>query len=186
MQRVHILGAAGSGKTTLAQQVAARLGAPCYDLDLVAYEGDAWRHRPLAQRQADLRHILVQPAWVTEGAYLWWVEDLLAAADVIIWLDLPWPIAFWRIVTRHLKLSWAGTNRHPGTLKLLGFLWYCRTYYLDRRVQRPQRLDDDRYFNRASVNHVLGPYREKVVRCQRPQAVGAWLAETMEQSARLV
>jgi adenylate kinase family enzyme len=35
--RIHILGAADSGKTTLAAQVAERLAAPWYELDTIGY-----------------------------------------------------------------------------------------------------------------------------------------------------
>ncbi|MCB0099677.1 MAG: hypothetical protein KDE46_28285 [Caldilineaceae bacterium] len=39
MQRIHILGAAGSGKTTLARRAAEQIGCPWHELDAVAYEG---------------------------------------------------------------------------------------------------------------------------------------------------
>ena len=94
---------AGSGKTTLARQLAARLNAPCYELDVIGYENGSGAKRPLEQRQADIQKIIEQPSWIVEGAFLWWIDDLLTHADVIVWLDLHWRLCWWRIVLRHIK-----------------------------------------------------------------------------------
>ena len=37
-------------------------------------------------------------------------RELLEAADIIVFLDLPWRVAYWRIITRHLRASLAGTG----------------------------------------------------------------------------
>jgi adenylate kinase family enzyme len=166
-RRIHILGAAGSGKTTLAHWAAAKLAVPWYELDTVAYEGGYARKRTLAERLASLQTITAQPAWVTEGFYLWWIDDLLNQADAIVWLDLPWYIAMPRIITRHLKLSWAGANRHPGLIKLAKFTWWCRRYYTDRVRHTPETPDQDWGINRVGVVHYLQPFMYKVVHCQR-------------------
>lgn len=176
MQRIHILGAAGSGKTTLAEQVAARLGVPWHELDTVAYEGGFARKRTLDERYASLQIIITQPAWVTEGFYLWWIDDLLQTADAIVWLDLPWFVSMPRIITRHIKLSLAGKNRHPGVWKLLGFAWGCRTYYTEKAANTPNALDQDFGVNRAGVAEYLVPYAHKIVQCCRPADVSAFLA----------
>src|SRR4051812_11565326 len=76
-QRIHIIGGPGSGKTTLARRLSARLSVPAYDLDTIAYESGAGRKRPLDMRLTDVRRIAADPAWVIEGAYLWWTDDVL-------------------------------------------------------------------------------------------------------------
>ncbi|MCB0142414.1 MAG: hypothetical protein KDE50_21115, partial [Caldilineaceae bacterium] len=97
MQRIHIMGAAGSGKTTLARRAAEQIGCPWHELDAVAYEGGYARKRTLDERRASLQEITAQPAWVTEGWFLWWIDDLLEAADAIVWLDLPPRISLARV-----------------------------------------------------------------------------------------
>src|SRR5512146_401928 len=124
--RIHMIGSPGSGKTTLARQVAGRLQVPCYDLDAVGYEGGAGTQRPLVTRLADVWQITMQPAWVTEGIYLGWTGALFEAAGQIVWLDLPWRIVSWRIFTRHAKAELRGNNRHSGWLKLYRFMQWCR------------------------------------------------------------
>ena len=130
VRRVHVIGGAGSGKTTLARRLAAHLDAPVYDLDEIGYEGGSGARRPLTTRLEDVRRIITQPAWVTEGAFLWWTDELLAAADLIVWLDLPFRIAAARIVRRHVEAERRGDNRHPGWMRMLRLVGSVRRYHL--------------------------------------------------------
>ena len=168
--RIHIIGGAGSGKTTLAQTLAGRTGAPIYDLDRVGYADGAGARRPLVAKLAEIAAIAEQPAWITEGIYLGWVDDLMRAADTIIWLDLPWHTTAWRIVRRHLLASWRGTNRHPG----LGLLWRFvrgqRRYHTNCRPP-PAALDDDGATTRQRTEQALAPYRDKLIHCRSPRDV---------------
>ncbi|HEY8292076.1 MAG TPA: hypothetical protein VIG44_06295 [Thermomicrobiales bacterium] len=168
-QRIHIVGGAGSGKTTLARRLAAHRSVPIYDLDQVAYEGGAGAKRPLSARLADVRRIAAEPDWVTEGIYLWWTDELLRAADVVVWLDLPWRIGARRVVIRHLRASLAGTNRHRGIRKLLRFLRATRRYYHSKSP--PLSPDDDAATSRAATVAALAEHGAKVVHCRRPADV---------------
>lgn len=176
IRRIHILGAAGSGKTTLARHAAERLKCPWYELDTIAYVGGYARKRTLAERLTNLQEIAIQPAWATEGFFLWWIDELLGSADAIVWLDLPMTISIPRVVTRHFKLSWAGENRHPGLLKLARFTWGCLPFYLEPEPRIPKAPDDDGAVNRVTVSQYLEPYAEKVVQCRRPADVEQFLS----------
>lgn len=175
--KIHIMGAAGSGKTTLAAKIAERLNAPWFELDTVAYEGGYARKRTIEERLTSLNEIIHQPIWVTEGAFIWWIDDLLKAADAVVWLDLPWYISMPRIVTRHIKLSMAGENKHPGIGNLVRFAWSCRLYYLEPEPRQPKTLEDDTALNRAGVVKYLNPYLDKVIHCQKPKDVDRFLAQ---------
>jgi len=50
--KVHIIGLPSAGKTTLADGLAAHLGAPVHHLDHVAFVDDQWTPRPLQEREA--------------------------------------------------------------------------------------------------------------------------------------
>jgi adenylate kinase family enzyme len=178
-KRIHITGGAGSGKTTLAQQLSLHLDIPCYHLDKIAYEGGAGRKIPLDIRLKSIDAIIVQPGWVTEGAFLWWTEPLFEEADLILWLDLPFRINGWRIVKRHVQLSWAGTNPHAGLGKLIRFLAHVMQSQTTRTAIAPKAPDDDAAMTRAATAQVMGHYQGKVTRCTRPAEVAEFRTEFM-------
>ncbi len=170
-KRVHIIGTGGSGKTTLARQMANVLDAPCYELDNIGYAHHS--KRSLEERLHDVRQIAAQPSWVSEGGYLWWVDDLLQNADVIVWLDLHWTLCYQRIVLRHIRADIARTNTHPGFVKMLRFAGGKRQYYLNPVPGVPTDPNDDNAMNRAAVAEVLRAYSGKTVHCSRPADVTA-------------
>lgn len=173
-KRLHITGGPGSGKTTLAHWAADCLGAPCYELDAVGYEGGAGAERPLAARLADIQRIASQPAWVTEGIFLGWTAALFESADCIVWLDLPWRLAAWRIFSRHVRAELRGNNRHSGWLKLYRFMRWCQGYYTAATVIEAISQDHDISENRVTLAAYLGQFSDKVVRCQTPAEVDAF------------
>ncbi len=166
-RKVHIIGGAGSGKSTLARRLSVELGAPAYDLDCIAYEGGAGPKQSEAERRATVQRIAAEPKRVTEGIYLWWIEDLLCAADVNLWLDIPYHVAAWRIVRRHIAASLRGINRHPGWWRLARFIVATRSYYRRHTPVVPADACDDLAITRAATARALSPYRYKVVHSRR-------------------
>ncbi len=98
-QRIVILGAPGSGKTTLARRLHARLGVPVYHLD-DEYWGPQWS-RPTDEawrrRQTELT---AAPTWLIEGNYFPTIELRTVRADFVVVLDVPALVSIWRIVGR--------------------------------------------------------------------------------------
>ncbi|MGN6031467.1 MAG: hypothetical protein ACTHQE_07355 [Thermomicrobiales bacterium] len=157
--RVFILGGPGSGKTTLGQRLAAALDAPFHALDTVGYEGGAGAEREMEVRLRDIAAIAIQERWVAEGTFIGWTEALAVAADAIVVLDLPWRVARYRIVMRHVKASVRRSNPHAGMRKLWNFVQDSKRYY-----EGPQA-------GRLQTAAWVEPFAGKVVTCRTDRDV---------------
>lgn len=176
VRRVHVTGGQGSGKTTLARRLGRLLGAPMYELDLVEWDRETGEERPREDKLARVREISARPAWVTEGTMLGWSDPLLRAADRIVWLDVPWRVALWRMLRRHVRAELAGNNRHPGWRRLLRFLWYTRKYYWNLHHGTPGADDGEVNATRRRTAQRLTRFPEKAVRCCTDADVEAFVA----------
>jgi len=110
-RRVVILGPPGSGKSTLARDLGARHGLPVFHLDR-AYWHPGWVEAEPAAFRAEVERIAALPAWVVDGNYIDTIAPRFAAADTVIYLDMP----AWRCTARMLRrtLSSLGQVRPDG------------------------------------------------------------------------
>jgi len=165
---VHIMGLAGSGKTTLARWLADTFDLSIYDLDWIAY--DKHGERPLVEIERRIEDISRIGGWVTEGAYQEsWIQPLLAGAESIVWLDLGLHTCILRMVKRHIRAELSGTNQHPGWARLLRFLNYTR------RTSRLQR---------QRTRSLLSGYSGKVYRCRTSGDVASFKVALMRRQHR--
>ncbi|OIH97216.1 AAA family ATPase [Curtobacterium sp. MCBA15_001] len=115
-RRVLVAGTTGVGKTTTAGRVGAALGVPHTEIDSL-YHGPGWTARP--SFAAEVETYTSAPAWVTEWQYTQVRELLAERADALVWLDLPIPVAFWRLLRRtvrrrvHRTALWNGNVEPP-------------------------------------------------------------------------
>ncbi len=103
-RRIVIWGATGSGKTSLAAEIARRLGLPHVELDAICWLPD-WQEKPLAEFRADVATALASHAdgWVCDGNYSKVRDVVLAEADMVVWLHLPLHVSFWRLLKRTVR-----------------------------------------------------------------------------------
>ena len=100
-QRILILGRTGSGKTTLARQLAGVIGVPHVELDAL-YFGPNFRTVPLPLLRDRTSAAIAGDRWVTDGNKKT-VRDLVwPRADTVIWLDYPLVVCLWRLGKRAL------------------------------------------------------------------------------------
>ncbi len=186
-RRIHIVGGPGGGKSVLARRLAAELSLPVFELDRMAFEGPDMSLRPLNVRKTEAHGVAVRPEWISEGIFLGWTEELLQAADVIIWLDyVNWWTAFRRILARFLRGGLQEVQKKRGVEKfarfrdywrhlrqLIGVFRSSRTYYYGPVSSTPE---NHRTLSRSTTGKVLAPYARKVIHCTGNPDVHALLA----------
>lgn len=122
MRRVVVVGNSGAGKTTLARQLADRLGLSHIELDSLFHQ-PGWTERDQDEFRADLieRMAAAENGWTICGNYqgVTW-STTMPRADTIVWLDLPKRVVMRRVTTRTVRRAltrqelWNG-NREPLT-----------------------------------------------------------------------
>lgn len=100
MERIAIIGAAGSGKTTLAKKLEFILKINVYHLDRIFWQRD-WKRIAEEDRIDILQNIVQRKKWIIEGKYLKSSELRLNAADTIIFLDISPLVCLRQVIKRH-------------------------------------------------------------------------------------
>ena len=104
---ISIRGATGSGKTTLGHILRQRLGLPVVEMDVI-YWLPNWQVKPLEQFRADVQAALeaCPQGWICVGNYSQIQDLVLAQADTVLWLRLPFRVSFWRLFKRTVARAW--------------------------------------------------------------------------------
>lgn len=102
MQRVVVIGTTGSGKSTLAERLGERTGLRVVELDALFW-GPDWQGAPDDLFRHRVERETRDGGWIVVGNYAR-VRDLTwRAADTLVWVDLPFPVVFWRLLTRTFR-----------------------------------------------------------------------------------
>lgn len=134
-KRIYITGGSGVGKTTVAKNLAGRLGIPFVELDPLMWteEGTGVR-APEHERKQNISELAAKPEWVAEGVYVGWAQEVWDAADTVILIDISLRVMLWRVFWRHVKAELRRNNRHPGWFKLWKFMKFIRTSFQSEEI----------------------------------------------------
>lgn len=135
MDRIAIIGCGGSGKTYLARRLAAELDLPLTHLDAVHYDA-SWHTLPHDEFAAVQRELVSAPRWLIEGNYAATLPIRLAAADTVVFLDLPAVTCLAGLVLRGLRHR-GGQHVEDGVYNRItwSFIRYVCRY---RKTMRPR------------------------------------------------
>ncbi len=102
MKRIAVIGPPGAGKTTFARRLAGKTGLPLIHLDR-EFWNPGWVPTPDDEWRARHAALLERDAWIIDGVYTGTLEERVAAADTVIFLDVPRRRCMWRILKRILS-----------------------------------------------------------------------------------
>lgn len=125
VQRVSVVGNAGSGKSALGRRLAAVLELPMWS-STRSTTSPAGRPSTLpSSRTASVRSPRPKAGWVIDGNYRTVVYDgpVWQRADTVVWLDLPRSIVVRRLVRRTLKRIVSREELWNGNREPLRNLW---------------------------------------------------------------
>ena len=145
MKRVSVIGSTGSGKTTFAKALAARLGVPFVELDALHW-GPGWNEATPEELRARVGAIIAQDSWVIDGNYFRKIGELVwTRADTVVWLDPPWSLTFVRILLRTIRRSLTRVELWNGNRESLREAFLSRKsillFSIRTRKQRRQRFE---------------------------------------------
>lgn len=138
MRRIHITGNAGSGKTTLAAQLGAQLDLPVFSLDPIVWQ-TGWKKSAPEWRAEKEAELIARPAWIIEGVS----SRVRAAADTMIFLDVPRTVSYVRCIKRNLPYLFRSRPGLPeGCPEILIIPRLIKIIWRFPTAMRPQILAD--------------------------------------------
>ena len=149
MRRVVVVGSSGSGKTTVAAELARALGVEHVEVDAL-HHGPNWTEATAEElRAAVSRELDGSEGWVVDGNYFGKLGDLvLKQADTAVWLDISLRTCLARLWHRTLHRVrdevelWNG-NRESWRGAFWGresLFWWTIRHHRARRRRWPERF----------------------------------------------
>ena len=172
-----VVGTTGSGKSTMAEQLANKLGLDFIELDALNW-GPNWTPAGDELLRTRIEEATRSPGWAVAGNYKVTRPVTWARAEAVIWLDYSLWVILWRLLRRTWKRLafkeelWNGNREHLSTqLKLWSdeslFHWLFKTYWRRKR-EYPQLFALPEYA------------RLKIIHFTRPQDADVWLNSKTE------
>jgi adenylate kinase family enzyme len=170
-RRVVVYGPSGSGKTTVGRLLADRLHVPFVELDAVFHARPNWQDLSRDEFRHEITSLLERHpnGWVFDGNYDHVRDLLLPRADSVVWLRLPFPIVYSRLVWRTLSRAVVNAELWNGNRETLRQAFLSRDSMLlwGLTAWRPHH----RAMDRALATFPHGPVYE----LRSPRAVRMFL-----------
>lgn len=102
VNKIHICGIYGCGKSALAKKLSEILNILHHSLDDLKYEVKYTKIRSVEERIKRVKEICKEKKWITEGSWSNYAEDAFRKADLVIFMLIPRIICSYRIMKRYL------------------------------------------------------------------------------------
>lgn len=121
---MSVVGNSGSGKSTFARQLAARLDVPSVELDAI-HHLPGWEPIDPDEFTSQVARIAGGDGWVIDGNYRTVVLEgpVWAHADTVVWLDLPRRTVMRQVIARTLRRTLTREELWNGNREPISSLW---------------------------------------------------------------
>ncbi len=102
MKKIMIMGSAGSGKSTLAKTLSNITGIEAIHLDREFWK-PGWVMTEKPEQVIKHKTFMKNDSWIIDGNYNESLQERVEHADLIIFLDMPFYLCFYRIISRSYK-----------------------------------------------------------------------------------
>jgi adenylate kinase family enzyme len=136
--KIYILGAAGSGKTTLAKSISRKLEIESTNLDDLFWENNRNYYgikRNQIERDELYNAVLEKESWIIEGAYIEWPKKGFYKADKVLYLNIPKSIICFRILRRFVyrKIGIEKSDKKESLLGIYRLLKWNRDQIIETK-----------------------------------------------------
>lgn len=152
MKRVIVIGTTGSGKSTMARNVAEAINGKALDIDDFHWQ-PGWEARTPEEMVELFREPLQAERWTLAGNHSRTRDFTWAQADTIIWLNYPFYVNFPRLFWRTIKRVVLKEEVMPGCVETFRsqflskdslLVWFFQTFW-KRKKQYRQILGQEQY-----------------------------------------
>lgn len=162
INRISIVGAPGSGKTTLSFKLEKLYKLPVFNIDTI-YQLPNWVMRDPKERDQMILEEAAKDKWIIDGTFIDTLENRVERADIIFFLDFSTFTFIKGILKRYFSNRGKEKPDMPGCIERLdiSFFFYVLTYNIRRRKY---------------VLEILNKHPEKDIRIYRKQKdLNAWI-----------
>lgn len=167
INRIAIIGAPGSGKTTFSGQLEKIYKLPVFNIDTI-YQLPNWVMRDPKERDAMILEEAKKDKWIIDGTFIDTLEERVKRADIVFFLDYSTATFMKGIFSRLLKNYGKEKPDMPGCKERfdLSFIMYVFTYNRKRRKY---------------IIEILDKYPEKDVRIFKKQKdLNEWVEDELQ------
>ena len=145
MKKIYIIGAVGTGKTTMARNLSDKLNIKMYQLDKVVWDDDNGNlKRTDNEVEKIFSEILAKDSWIIEDVGRKKFTAGIRQADMVYYIDLPNFIVYKRCLTRWIKqkLGKEEYNYKPTLKGLIQMMKWAR-FDLKNKNEKINRIKEN-------------------------------------------
>ena len=141
IQRINVIGTTGSGKSTVSNQIAEKLNLPYIELEALCWQSN-WTELTDEKFFSKVEKALSTDSWVLDGTYPRTRHIKWNRVQIVIYLDLPFHIVFYRVLRRTFKYIFQGQVLWAGNKETFWrafftedsiILWTLKTFSRNRK-----------------------------------------------------